>query len=158
MLPFHPHLFALMEAVSEYRMLLSPKSKSWTTCGVLLQQQPWKSNVVHGPQYCESVVDFTSLILELWCASYTELFYSPNLIKQKFNVHIYYWAAVLVFVILYVWLFYMHLCIHSLCVPGAYGSKNEEMDTLELELQVDVNFHVSSRNLTWVLRKSSKDC
>lgn len=65
MILFHPHLFALMEAVNEHRMLLSPKSKPWTTCSVLLQLKPWKSSMVHSPQYYGSTVVFTSSIHHL---------------------------------------------------------------------------------------------
>lgn len=50
----------------------------------------------------------------------------------------------------------LHICICTICLPGALGEQRRALDTLELELQVIVNCHLDSRNQTQVLCKSNK--
>jgi hypothetical protein len=41
-----------------------------------------------------------------------------------------------------VWVFCLHICLCTVCVPGAHGSQRRVSDPLELELQFVVSCHV----------------
>jgi hypothetical protein len=47
---------------------------------------------------------------------------------------------------------FLHVCMCTICVPGALGSQKGEMDPLELELWMVVNHHVGAGNRTQVLK------
>lgn len=49
--------------------------------------------------------------------------------------------------VLCVWVFCLHVCLCTMCVPGAYRGQKKVLDSLELELQTDVG----ARNWTWVV-------
>lgn len=51
---------------------------------------------------------------------------------------------------------FLHLCICTMCVPGAIGGQKGSMDPLELELWMVVNHHVGAGNRTQVLSKTTE--
>lgn len=50
------------------------------------------------------------------------------------------------FVILFVWVFCLHVYLCNVCVPCAYRSQKRMSDLLELELQAFVSCHVGVKS------------
>ena len=53
--------------------------------------------------------------------------------------------------ILGVWLFFLHVCLCTVCMPDAHGGQRRALDLLKLELQMVVNHCVGARNKTQIL-------
>lgn len=43
--------------------------------------------------------------------------------------------------VLWVWVFCLHVCICTMCVPDAHGSQKRVLGSLELEFHKDVIYH-----------------
>lgn len=52
---------------------------------------------------------------------------------------------------------YMYVCMYIMCVPGAQGSQKQVSDSLELEFQMVVNWHVGIESQTFVSWKSTQN-
>lgn len=48
--------------------------------------------------------------------------------------------------IFYVYEFYLSVCLCAMCVPGTHGGQKRTSDPLELELDMVVSCHASTRN------------
>lgn len=59
------------------------------------------------------------------------------------------------FYILLVFVFCLHVCLSTACVPGVLQSKKGVSEPLTLELEVPVSCHVGAGNETQVLWKNS---
>jgi hypothetical protein len=48
----------------------------------------------------------------------------------------------------WVWVFCLHVCLHTICVPGAHRGQKRDLDlgSLELELQIAGHHHVGTGN------------
>jgi hypothetical protein len=52
-------------------------------------------------------------------------------------------------------MFCLHVCLCTICLPGAYGGRRKITGPLDLELQEFSSHHVGARNQTHVLWKAS---
>ena len=43
-------------------------------------------------------------------------------------------------------MFYLHVCLYTICAPAALRGQNWALDTLELVVQMGVNRHVGARS------------
>lgn len=50
------------------------------------------------------------------------------------------------FILFYLWVFYLHVCRCSSCMPDAQRGQKRDWDALELHWQMAVNHHVGSEN------------
>ena len=48
--------------------------------------------------------------------------------------------------ILSIYMFCLHECMHTVCIPGAHGGQKRTSDAMELKLQMVVSLHVSDAN------------
>lgn len=53
------------------------------------------------------------------------------------------------------WVVCLHVCLCVTYVPEAIRDQKRVLNSMELELQTIVSYHVGTRNWTWVLGKSS---
>lgn len=56
-----------------------------------------------------------------------------------------------------VWVFHLHVCVCTACVPDTHKGQNTASDAhLELELQTIVSYRLGAGNQTYVLSKNSQ--
>lgn len=46
--------------------------------------------------------------------------------------------------VLYVWMFCLHICLCTVCVPCAYGDQRRALAPLNLGLQMVVSYHLGA--------------
>lgn len=51
--------------------------------------------------------------------------------------------------------FYLHVCMHTVCMPDTYGGQKRASDPLEPQSQAVVSHHVGARAQTQVLCKTA---
>lgn len=59
-------------------------------------------------------------------------------------------------IILFVWVFWLHSCLYTICMPDAGSGQKGASDPQELQLQTAGRCNAGVRNRIWVLWKRSK--